>query len=179
MTLAMNRNGCLRRVHVLRHNVGVTVTMNDSLPGRLVPRRSERIKALRAPPPSPPSARKYIARDAHEMFFRPGPGGKRKRQRRQHNPKKRRKTPSLTNKQRAVWTRAYYHQHFGNENPDPRQHETPLTWSVPEILGHQTTTDKTHNTMAMTPPTARELLQYFDDHSADHANLRDFSELNP
>ena len=76
---AQNRDGWRRRVQLLRHGNGVTVTMNDDLPGCKAPRHPNTSKPDPIPraAASSPSAKKYVCRDAHEVFFRPREKGKR------------------------------------------------------------------------------------------------------
>ena len=82
--LAQNRDGWRARVNTLRHGTGVTIVMNDTLPGCHKHKHNTRSKADPTPASTPPlspskiAARRYRLRDAHEMFFRPGEGGKRK-----------------------------------------------------------------------------------------------------
>ena len=173
--LTSNRDGWRQRVQALRKNTGVTIVMSDSLPGRLTPRHCNRFKSLGVPPTvTSPSARKYVTRDAHEMFFRPRLGGKRKPRHQQHQPKKRGKSPSMTNKQRAAWALAHYQLHHGSERPT--NEEPSLTWSPPEILGHHQTTINNVNETIMSPPTVRELFQFFEDQNSAHDNLHDLSK---
>ena len=88
--------------------------MNHSLPGCKVT-RSRPLPPAPAPAASP-RARKYLARDAHEAFFRPCEKGKRKRALRQPSKKRRRKDPPLTNKQRQAWAREHFEQNHGNRD---------------------------------------------------------------
>ena len=82
--LAVDRVNWRKRVNVLSSaNVSrATVTMNESLPVCLVPRRItliQRLKTQNTPNQvTPLSTRKYLVRDAQTMFFRPGEKGKRK-----------------------------------------------------------------------------------------------------
>ena len=124
--LAADRDGWRRRVHSLRYGpkVPVTIVMNDSLPGCKATLRSSNNKpAPKSTPklPTSPTARRYIARDAHEAFFRPAEKGKRKRSRCQPVTKRRKtKNAPLTNKQRQAWARDHYELHHG-----AKDHNTP------------------------------------------------------
>ena len=140
--------------------------------GSLATRRSERIvKATTTTTPTPPSrcasfaktttttptlpspmARKYIARDAHEMFFRPGLKGKRKRSTRQPAPRKKKKSPALTNRQRAARARAYYEEHHGNNGDTP---SPSPAWSPPAILGHHQSNPPSNSNTTMARLAAR------------------------
>ena len=159
---AQNRDAWRRRVHQLRHGSGVTVTMNDNLPGRKAPRHPSKDKSnskshMRRADISTcsPRARKYISRDAHEAFFRPREKGKRKRSASQPINKKCTKRKPLTDKQRAAFTREHYER---NHDPTTSQHRPPTLptspmspWS-PTILGHQNhSTDALDTTTPITP----------------------------
>ena len=111
--LTANRHSWRKRVFSL---LTVTVTINPSLPGCLSsPHRISRIQQLKTNKSAePPSTKRYISRDTHEASFRPpGEKDKRKRGDRHHKSQKRRKSPALTDKQRAEWARAHYELHHG------------------------------------------------------------------
>ena len=127
--LAANRRGWRRRVHALRNNNGVTITMNDSLPGRLAPRKQIVSTTVKTAPLTSPSAKKYRTRDVHEVFFRSGEKGKYNRDGcRWLKTKNKSKKKALTDKQRAAWAREYYHLNHGHNSSDTD--DTP-----PVILG--------------------------------------------
>ena len=139
------------RVNSLRNGPRVTVDMNEAVPGRIAPRRSARLRQPQAPNNPKqvvsPSARKYLARDAHEAFFRPGGKGKQKRSRHQTKPKKKGKNPPKTDKERVAWAREHYRLHHGSiSTPD----SPPCVWSPPAILGH-------HQPITVTSPPLRSL----------------------
>ena len=135
-----------------------------------------------------PAMSNYLARDAHEMFFRPTDGSKRRRQR-SKLPKKRkkRKTAGLTDKQRAQFARDHYALHHGSSTPSPTDDNnpspppptptTPIDWTPsPKILGHHRN-DKDINFDTTVAPI--DFLDFFNDYSpeADRQALRDLSNL--
>ena len=152
--------------------------MNPTLPGRTVTlRRSTRNKQ---PPTKPtvhtasPTARKYIARDAHEIFFRPKEKGKRKPAHRQAKPKKK-KRKVLTDKERRAWAREHYEQHHGHGADKENDSTLSLSEWPPVILGHHQH-QHDHDT-TMTPISANDLLRHIEHRSTDHEILRDLSNL--
>ena len=200
LALAENRPRWRGMVQALRDDKKTTsrvkIVFNPSLPGCTATRHSARIKEQQRPARvASPSARKYIARDAHELFFRPKAKGTKAPQ--QHKPKKKKK-PSMTNKQRAAWARAHYALHHGHEdnlntagppttpttlNQPTKCSEvltspqlTSLSWSPTSIQGHHRH-HQVHNT-TMTPPTFGELMQHLDNRSADHKRLHNLSDLH-
>ena len=101
-------------------------------------------------------------------------------------------TDNLTDKQRAAAARAYYEKTFGNKKADPPEaHNDSLTFSPMPIMGHSTSspfypqrTPKPElrlnpnasnfhpdSTIPITPPTIRDLIQYYGNLSTDHKNL--------
>ena len=196
--MAENRDGWRIRVKALRTDSSVQVTMNDSLPGCRA-RRSARLNPTTTTTKAPaaiasPRARKYIARDRHEAFFRPDIAmrGKRKRNQRQPKPKKKRKSPQWTNKQRATWAREHYQLHHGdaaNASPpavkvtlfaDADADASPLQWTPHSILGHhhQSHCENLDRT-TMPPIPVDELFAYFDDRDAGRHGLRNLSDHHP
>ena len=151
--LAAKREVWRHRVHSLRNpgnssrnGTGVTVIINPSLPGCIsthhhtsrplvIPKTTTRMKS--------PRAQKYVCRDTHEAFFRPGAKGKRKRDPCRPGSKKaakQRKRPYLTDKQRAKWAREHYELHHGppanSHHPSVTSPTTLVPFSPPSILGH-------------------------------------------
>ena len=187
LELAKNRDGWRHRVHALRNNNGVSINMNDSLPGRLATRRSARhmqpsAQAPSKQAPASPSARKYLARDAHEAFFRPGEKGKRKRGSGQVRSKKRRKNTPWTDKQRASWAREHYRLNHGSEHAADKPPDTPTTpWTPQVMLGHHRNHSLTGalDTTTMPPVPWEDLLLYSPKTDRDNLqNLSDLSNLN-
>ena len=186
--VAGNRDVWRDRVTALRKGSGVQVTMNNSLPGCRAPRRSARLAPTTAANTSKPNtskttasprARRYIARDRHEAFFRPGLAmrGKRKRTQRQPGPKKKKKSPMWTNKQRAAWAREHYKIHHG---PDLTLDTTalPMDWSHHTIHGHhQSPHDLDLDETALPPMALEDMFAYFEDKEENQQNLQNFSML--
>ena len=143
--VAANRDAWRAKVHSLRNGSAVSVTMNNSLPGRRAARRPATTRQRQAPPTftntASPRARKYITRYTHEAFFRPADS-----QRPKPKAKKRKRKPKpWTNKQRQALAREQYELHHGRHNSNESHPPTPVTpiptstspepWS-PKIMGH-------------------------------------------
>ena len=180
---AQNREAWRRRVHHLRHGNGITVTMNNNLPGCKAfrhrhPNMSKTKSTPRAVAPSP-VARKYISRDAHEAFFRPREKGKRKRNPIQTNRKKRNKRQPLTDKQRAAFARDHYERNHGpaasSQQIPPIPPTPPMTPWSPTILGHQNhPTDTLNMTIPITPTKLDDMFDYWEHSNLAQDNLRKF-----
>ena len=80
-------------------------------------------------------------REAHDRFFRPRDGSKR---RQRAKPPKKRKKLSWTDAQRAAFARDHYARNHGPSDPTPTTENeplpptpsTPIPWTTPQILGH-------------------------------------------
>ena len=184
--LAANRKLWRKRVFALKHGPCITVTMDPTLTGctaTQTPCSPPKPKPKTTTHSASPTARRYLRRDRHEAFFRPG--AKRKRQHGTQKPKKKKKNKGLTTKQRQAWAREHYELHHGAEahNNSP-SHTDPalndLAFSPPDILGHhqlqQDDTTRFDHTMA--PITANSLIEHIDNLSAAHSNLRNLSCLD-
>ena len=107
-----------------------------------------------------PRARKYLLRDRHEVFFRPGTKNKRKRSRLHPVSRNHTKKPSLTNKQRQQWAREYYAARFaaGHDDNDDDNPSNPLL--TPAKTAHKVNTSNnncTPNNTDASPPSPMQL----------------------
>ena len=71
------------------------------------------------------TARKYIERDEHAIFF--ATPSKRRKQRQRVTKPRTNKSRTLTNKERAAFARTHYEYHHGTDPPDPDAD----VWAVP------------------------------------------------
>ena len=128
--------------------------MNPEAPGARVKPLQQQPRTTE-PKATTSTADKYLARDAHELFFRPKCKTTNKHSHR-HNTRykaKAVKARPLTNKQRAKWASEHYEQHHGNNAPQTPstahttptkinpQTQIPISPSAPDlqspiILGH-------------------------------------------
>ena len=179
---AQNRDGWRRRVQLLRHGNGVTVTMNDDLPGCKAPRHPNTSKPDPIPraAASSPSAKKYVCRDAHEVFFRPREKGKCKRNPRQPCRKKRKKSQPLTDKQRAAFAREHYECNHGSQHQPPTPSSSPMSPWSPKILGHQnhSVVDTLNMTIPITPTKLQDMFDYWEHQNQVKGNLINFDNTN-
>ena len=122
-------------------------------------------------------------RDAHEAFFRPRDGNwKSKRKGHKQRKQKKRKQPTLTDKQRVAAAREHYARHYGPPNAPPSDHngdttphppDTTIAWTPPMILGHHQRQNALDSTVV--PIDFHDLLTYSPE--ADRKNLHNISKL--
>ena len=190
--LAKDRVGWRARVASLRNRASpsttnnnttpaVTITINPSLPGcRAHCPPCSPTPSPSKPPPSPSKlmARRYLQRQIHAAFFSKGPARNqycRKRKRSKASSSKPFEAKlALTKKQRAAAARAQYEQNHGPTS-------LPL---APPILGHHCDphtdspfTPPLDRTLPLSPPALGEMLNYCDNISLDHENLKNLSNL--
>ena len=93
------------------------------------------------------------------------------------------KTFSISKGLLAAWAREHYRLHHGGANSNNNVGtEDAIKWSPPAILGHHHHHHPLHPTIpntTMTPLTIDELLEYYDNKSADRENLRNLSGFDP
>ena len=123
-------------------------------------------------------------RDANKAFFRPcydNWKSKRKGHDKQRKQKKR-KQPTLTDKQRAAAAREHYARHYGppsaplsdhNGDTSPHPPDTPIAWTPPVILGHHQRQNVLDTTVV--PIDFHDLLTYLPE--ADRKNLQNISNF--
>ena len=167
--MAADRPSWKKRVHALRNGVSRqnsraatpathsyrTRSKDTAKPPATQPKNNNNIPVVKRAISSLSEAKKYITRDAHEAFFRPGDGSKRRRPTKQTNPRKRKK-PSLTNKQRSAAAHEYYAKYHAPDALFLDEHDptinTPTTpiiaWTPPKILGHHRSHNDPNTTMA-------------------------------
>ena len=144
--LAANRKLWRKRVFALKHGPCITVTMDPTLTGctaTQTPCSPPKPKPKTTTHSASPTARRYLRRDRHEAFFRPG--AKRKRQHGTQKPKKKKKNKGLTTKQRQTMSFTMAPKHTTT---------APATLTPPSMTSrspHQTYSVTT-NYSKMTPP---------------------------
>ena len=110
------------------------------------------------------AAKRYRERDAHEQFFRPS--SKSPRKRRRGAKRKKPKRHVLTDKEKDRATREHWDLHHG------------FDLDMPEISGHQNADQQfTNPNLTMMPPRFESLVEYWDNETENHDNLKNLSEL--
>ena len=171
MQLAANRDYWRLRVKALREGSEVKITMQGPPPSP----RKRKASSHTAPtveidtvPPTTTSesvkmAKRYRDRDDHEAFFQPCTKSPRKRRRGARRTKPKRHV--LTDKERRRAAREHWDLHHGFDR------------DMPEILGHQADRQFTNPNLTMAPPHFQSMMEYFDNETAHHDNLKNLSEL--
>ena len=171
--LAGNRDYWRLRVKALREGSGVKVSINGPPPSprkrKASPLTTADTKTTTTRPTAASTAAKaakrYRTRDAHTAFFRPCTGSPRKRKRntRRTKPKPR----ELTNKERQAAARDHWDLNHG------------FCQDMPEVLGHMAgpSPGPDHPNQTMAPLHFESLIEYFDNETLHHNNLKNLSEL--
>ena len=121
-----------------------------------------------------PMAKRYIARDVHETFFRPLSKSHRKRkqvqQRKYMTKKRKKKSKPLTDKQRAAAAREHYELHHTTWMPTilGHHHHNPTSSVNPTPLPQ---TNPLNNTL-LPPVHYVEMINYIDNLPRDRQNLQ-------
>ena len=168
--LACDRDFWRERVRAMKQprvQPRVQITINDEVEGTTIRKKTPASPATKTKATlnrAARAARRYRTRDAHAALFHP----KLKNQSKTKKKKKRQKQNKrvcLTDKQRKAWAKAYY-----------KHHHDSIAWSPPAIEGHLHLTRSTPLNTTMAPLPINELLQFFDNRSADRELLCNLSD---
>ena len=155
--LAAHRDNWRERVRVLRRPPRVEVRMNENVAGTRAQKKKPTSFSPKQNKPATNTS-KYQLRDAHEAFFRPREPATSSHSRRTRNTRSRAKTvkrkaltkpKALTDKERAAWARAHYHQHHGKQPTTP----TPTTAPAPNLIAQTTSMSSPTHTPKLDSPT--------------------------